>query len=349
VIDRNRKFLIVSLFLFFSVTAAAQHADSDRAAMVNGESISMKEVEEAAAAELQGLEFRKAQFEQQLKRDRQTAIEDALEKVIKDRLLAAEAKKRNITSDELVALQVDGEIAAPTDEAIVQFFNANKAQMQGSLGDNAANIREYLRRRSRQNLFDNFLARLYSDYHVKSFMEPQRTPVRTEAHPSKGSDGAPVTLVEFADFECPYCGALFPTIQKIEADYKGKLKVVYVQFPLAGIHSHAEKAAEASLCANEQGKFWQMHDVMFGDQENLGLDDLKKKAAQLALNVEAFNACLDSSKYLPQIQSDLAEGIQAGVSGTPAMFINGRFLQGSAPYGDIQKLIEDELRRVVSN
>jgi len=350
VIDNNRKLLIIFFCLFFSITAAARQADSDRAAIVNGEAISMKEIEEAAAAELQGIEFRRTQFEQQLKRDKQTAIEDALEKVIKERVLAAEAKKRNITVDELVAIQIDGAVAAPTDEAIVQFYNANKAQMQGNLGENAANIREYLRSLSRQNISDDFLARLYSDYHVKSFMEPQRTPISTDAHPSKGPDGAPVTLVEFADFECPFCGALFPTLQKIEADYKDKLRVVYVQFPLAGIHSHAEKAAEASLCAQEQGKFWEMHDAMFRDQENLGIGDLKEKASHLELNLELFNACLETNKYLPQIQSDLAEGIQAGVSGTPAMFINGRFLQGSAPYGDIQKLIEDELRRrVISN
>jgi predicted DsbA family dithiol-disulfide isomerase len=343
------RFLVTVVFSFFCGTNFARQADSSRAAMINGESISMKEVEDAAAEDLQSLEFRRTQFEQQLKRDRQSAIEETLDKMIRDRLLLAEAKKRNITADELIAIQVDGAVAAPTDETVVQFYNSNKSQMQGSLAENAANIREYLRSLSRQTRFDNFIARLYRDYEVKSFIEPERTLVATEGQPSKGPAGAPVTLVEFADFECPYCGSLFPTLQKIEADYRDKLRVVYVQFPLVSIHSLAGKAAEASLCANEQGKFWQMHDAMFSDQANLTVDDLKQKAAHLALNAEMFNACLDGGKSVPQIRSDLTAGVQAGVSGTPAMFINGRFLQGSVPYGEIQKLIEDELRRVTAN
>ncbi len=343
------RFLVTILLFFFCGTNFARQADSSRAAIVNGEWISIKEVEDAAAEDLQSLEFRRAQFEQQLKRDRQSAIEDTLDKIIRDRLLSAEAKKRNISADELIAIQVDGAVAAPTDEAIVQFYNANKSEMPGTLAESAAKIREYLRGLSRQTIFDNFIARLYKEYDVKSFVEPERTLIATNGQPSKGPVNAPVTLVEFADFECPYCGALFPTLQKIEADFKDKLRIVYLQFPLETIHSRAGKAAEASLCANEQGKFWQMHDAMFSDQANLTVDDLKQKASQLALNAEMFNACLDSGKSLAEIRSDLTAGLQAGVSGTPAMFINGRFLQGSVPYGEIQKLIEDELRRVTSN
>jgi len=347
--DINGKVVLTVLLSLFCGAAAAQQADTIKAAVVNGESISMEEVEEAAAEDLKNLEFRKTQFEQQLKRDRQSAIEDTLDKIIRERLLSAEAKKRKITADELIAIQVDAAVTAPTDETIVRFYNSNKSQMQGTLSDNAANIRDYLRSLSRQTVFDGFLARLYGDYGVKSFVEPERTPVATGGQPSKGPAGAPVTLVEFADFECPYCGALFPTLQQIEADYKDKLRVVYVQFPLASIHSHAEKAAEASLCANEQDKFWQMHDAMFSDQANLTVDDLKQKASQLSLNTEMFNACLDGGKALPEIRSDLTEGVQAGVSGTPAMFINGRFLQGNLPYNEIQKVIEDELGHVASN
>jgi len=153
---------------------------------------------------------------------------------------------------------------------------------------------------------------------------------------------------KLCNFECPYCGALFPTLQKIEADYKGKVNVVYYQFPLVSIHPHAQKAAEASLCANEQGKFWQLHDAMFNDQQNLGVDDLKKKASLLSLDTAAFNSCLDNDKFFADIRSDVAEGSNNGISGTPAMFINGRLLVGNQPYADIKKIIEDELRRTAS-
>jgi predicted DsbA family dithiol-disulfide isomerase len=342
-------FVLLIILLASASLSHAQTAGGGDAAIVNGESISMKDVEDAAADDLQNIEFRKKQFEQQLKRDRQSALQDALEKVIKDRLLSAEAKKRKITVDELLAIEVDGATAAPTDEAIVRFYNANKSQIQGTLADNAGNIREYLRSLNRQTIFDNLMARLSADYGVKSFVEPERTTLLLEGQPSKGPAAAPVTLVEFADFECPYCGGLFPTLQKIQEEYKEKLRVVYVEFPLSSIHPHAEKAAEAALCANEQGKFWEMHDAMFADQTNLTVSDLKKKASQLTLDTGIFDACIDGGKYLSQIKSDLSQGVEAGVSGTPAMFINGRFLQGNLPFGEIQRVIDDELHRSVSN
>src|SRR5215475_7856592 len=127
-------------------------------------------------------------------------IEDALQKVIRHRLLAAEAKKRNITVDELVAIQVDSAVTAATDKAIVQFYNENKAQMQGSLAENATNIREYLSSVSRQTVLDTFVAKLSAEYGVKSFVEPERIHIITDGQPSKGTANAPVTLVEFADF-----------------------------------------------------------------------------------------------------------------------------------------------------
>jgi protein-disulfide isomerase len=107
------------------------------------------------------------------------------------------------------------------------------------------------------------------------------------------------------------------------------------------MHTHARKAAEASLCAYEQDKFWQFHDAMFNDQQNLAVEDLKHKAEKLSMDMKAFNACLDSGKYLAEIQSDMEEGVRVGISGTPAMFINGRLLIGAQPYGDIQKVIDD--------
>jgi protein-disulfide isomerase len=265
--------------------------------------------------------------------------------VIRGRLLLAEAEKQKISVDELIAIQVNGAFSSATDDAVAQFFNSNKDQIEGSFADNASLIRDYLRSLDRQTAFDNLIARLHRDYEVKSFVEPQRTAVAADGHPSRGPDGAPVAIVEFADFECPYCGSLHPTLQRIAAEYKDQLRIVYLQFPLAGIHSHAEKASEASLCANEQGMFWPMHDAMFADQAHLNLDDLKQKASRLGINPAQFNKCLDSGKYLSQITEDLTEGMKAGVSGTPAMFINGRFLQGSVPYDDIQKIVEDELRR----
>jgi len=348
VINRVRIIGAVIVMLLLAGTAVTQRTTPGPLAVVNGEAITAQEIEKAAAQDLQSLELRKVQFDIQLERDRQSAMQDALDSVIKDHLLSAEAKKRKVSVDEFLAVEIDGAITTPGDATIVQFYNENKSGIPGSLAENASDIRQYLRALQRQTLFDDLIARLTEEYGVKSFLEPSRTPIPLAGHPVKGPAVAPVTIVEFSDFECPYCGALFPTLQKIEADYKGKVNVVYYQFPLVSIHPHAQKAAEASLCANEQGKFWQLHDAMFNDQQNLGVDDLKKKASLLSLDTAAFNSCLDNDKFFADIRSDVAEGSNNGISGTPAMFINGRLLVGNQPYADIKKIIEDELRRTAS-
>ena len=335
----------LAIFMALGATVMAEQPASDRAAVVNGMVISIQDVEKAASPDLKTIEVRRTQFEIELERDRRVALDTALEGIVRDRLLTAEAEKRKVSVDELIAIEVESAVPRPADEAVVQFYNANKADLEGSLADNVTAIREYLRSDKRQAVYDAFISGLKKDYGVKSYLEPSRTTIATAGRPSKGPANAPVTIVEFSDFECPFCRALFPTLQKIESDYKDKLRVIYLQFPLASMHTHARKAAEASLCAYEQDKFWQFHDAMFTDQQHLAVEDLKQKAEKLSLDKKAFNTCLDSDKYLAEIQSDMEEGVRVGISGTPAMFINGRLLIGAQPYADIQKIIEDELRR----
>jgi protein-disulfide isomerase len=189
------------------------------------------------------------------------------------------------------------------------------------------------------------ITRLKKQYGFKSYLEPLRQKIETAGFPSKGPATAPVTLIEFSDFECPYCGGLFPTLKQVEKNYSDKLRIVYRQFPLTNIHPHAQKAAEASLCAFDQQRFWEFHDSMFGNQRELSVPDLKQRAADLKLDTAKFNECLDSGRKVAAIQSDIQAGARAGVTGTPAMFINGRMLSGNQPYSEIQGLIEDELQR----
>ena len=174
---------------------------------------------------------------------------------------------------------------------------------------------------------------------------PPRTEIPTAGSPARGPATAPVTIVEFSDFECPFCGRLFPTLKAIEKTYPLQVRIVFRQFPLRKIHPQAEKAAEASLCASEQGRFWEMHDSLFGDQEHLSVDALKARAAKLNLDTAAFNPCLDSGKEVAAIEKDIADGTKAGVTGTPTMFINGRMMVGSRPYADIQAVVDEELQR----
>jgi protein-disulfide isomerase len=338
--------LLICLALpMFALGQAAPQGNEKRLAVVNGETITEKQVQSEGAADLDRLEAKRLQFESGLVRDRQTVMENQLNQMIEDRVLTAEAKKRGTTTDKLVEDEVDKKVVVPADEAILKFYNDNKARINGSFADTARDIRDYLMDRERDKVFGAFIEGLKKEYKVTSYLEPARTTVATAGFPSKGPANAAVTIVEFSDFECPYCGGFYPTLKEIEKNYKDRIRIVYRQFPLTSIHPRAMKAAEASLCANDQGQFWQMHDAMFTDQKNLEVSDLKEKAAKLSLNTGTFNTCLDSSKYASIIKNEILEGAKVGVNGTPSMFINGRFLSGDQPYDDLAKIIDDELSR----
>jgi len=157
-----------------------------------------------------------------------------------------------------------------------------------------------------------------------------------------GPAGAPVEMIEFSDFQCPYCLRAHPTVQKVLATYGDRIRFVYRHFPLSN-HPNARPAAEASQCAAEQGKFWPFHDKLFANQSRLGTEDLKKQAAELGLDAGRFNACVDERKYRGQVDEDMKAGEEAGVNGTPAFFINGRMLSGAQPYVEFKRIIDEEL------
>ena len=175
-----------------------------------------------------------------------------------------------------------------------------------------------------------------------------RVEVESEGYPAQGPADAPVTIVEFSDFECPFCSRVVPTLERVKEEYGDKVRLVFRHFPLS-MHPNAPKAAEASMCAHDQGKFWQMHDLMFEEQKQLSVVDLKSKAERLELDTEQFNQCLDSDKYADEVQQDMQAGQQAGVTGTPAMFVNGRLVSGAVPFEQIAPVIDSELARAKGN
>ena len=260
-------------------------------------------------------------------------------------MVAAEARKQNKSVDDLVAAEGGGSLE-PTDVEVSAWYSANQARLSGRTleqlkGQIVNMLREQRRKEAQQRLQD----RLYSAARVEVKLEPFRLSPGTEGAPSLGPDAAPVTIVEFSDFQCPYCGALFPTLKKVEQDFGKEVKLVYRQFPLPSLHPDAMKAAEASLCANEQGKFWAMHDMLFQDQKKLGVADLKDKATSLGLDRKKFDSCLDSGRSLEQIQKDQKDGVRLGITGTPAIFINGVPMQGAVPYETLASAIRQEVER----
>ncbi|MFA6098103.1 MAG: thioredoxin domain-containing protein [Patescibacteria group bacterium] len=166
--------------------------------------------------------------------------------------------------------------------------------------------------------------------------------IETSDDPYAGNPDAKVVIVEFGDFECPYCFQSFPVVRELIAEYKDQIKFIYRDFPLAASHAHAEMAAEAAECAHEQGKFWEMHDKLFINQQNLENSDLKIYAREIGLNANVFDQCLDSRQYKNEVTQDFNDGIFAGVDGTPTFFINGHLFEGS-PTLDNFKLAIDRL------
>jgi len=335
---------IVFALLALSTAAAAQ-SGSKRLGVVNGQAITEDEVSKAAAKDLDNVELKRLQNEANYRREKQDALEKAFNALMEEKVLDAEAAKRKISKEALVQQEVDGNVKAPTTEEIEKFYEENKARIPVSREQAIPQIGPYLMDQRRDAAFAALITRLKKDYGVTSYLEPLRTEIPTAGFPTLGPASAPITIVEFSDFECPYCGGLFPTLKEIETKYADKIRVVYRQYPLTSLHPHAQKAAEASLCADEQKRFWDFHDSLFGNQQDLTVDSLKRRAVELKLDAPAFNMCLDSGKHAETIKKDIVEGSRAGVSGTPAIFINGRLLSGNQPYTSIAQVIEDELQR----
>lgn len=179
---------------------------------------------------------------------------------------------------------------------------------------------------------------------------PQKLDIDTDDDPVLGNLNAPVTIVSFEDYQCPFCGRAFQeTFPLLKKDYidTGKAKYVYRDFPLTSIHPEALPAAEAANCGGEQGKYWEFHDLLFLNQVNLGQQLYSAIAENLQLDINKFNDCMESGKYRAEIQNDLSYGASvAGVSGTPTFFINGIKLVGAQPYQAFQQVIEAELAKL---
>jgi protein-disulfide isomerase len=337
---------IVCVLMSNAPLVSSQEAPKNILAQVNGTAITEEQVKAEAANELESMELKKAQFDIGFSRDKSAVYDRALSSLIDKTIVESEAKKRGLTPEALVWWEVDHNAKVPTEQQVTAIWNEKKDSTSATRSDALEQIRGYLTQQARLRAYQELMRTLREQYKVETYLEPLRVSVATEGFPVRGSEQAPVTLVEFADFECPFCAQLFPTLQAIMKNYSGKVRLVYREFPLIGIHPHAQKAAEAALCANEQQRFWEMHDAIFENNTLLDVPALKQKALGLGVDAVAFDACLDSSKYAISIASEVHEGAKVGVSSTPTLFINGRYVNGAQPYADIAKVIDEELLKI---
>lgn len=318
---------------------AAKHpsdpvAASPRIAIVDGKEIAQSEVEAAVRSRLIALRSQ----EYKLKRQ---AVDDVIDRM----LLEKDAARRGISVQQLTEKEIEGRIRPATEEQLRAIYESTKdkygdkseAEVLKQIESNLHQARLNLRR-------SDFLKDLRSASAIQIFLEPPRVKVNSEDARARGLQTAPITIVEFADFQCPFCGRTAETLKQIEQTYAGQVRVVFRDFPL-DFHQNAAKAAEAASCAQDQGKFWPMHDKLFANQTNLKVADLKKYASEIGLDAGQFSQCLDTDKYSKKWRADRDEGASYGISGTPTFFVNGRMLSGAAPFTDFAQLIDEELQR----
>ncbi|MCL4819804.1 MAG: thioredoxin domain-containing protein [Vicinamibacteria bacterium] len=323
----------VTVCLVLILTYAVGADDSSMAARVGGEPVSLAEVDREAGARLMALRSQEYTLRRQ-----------ALERVVAARLLEREATRRGVSLADLERAELDGKVAPPPPEAVDAALQKEASRMKEGSPPARAAIEARLLQQARMQRRAAFVAELQAQAKLEVMLEPPRVAVGADDDPALGPSEAPVTLIAFSDFQCPYCARVEPTLVQLRARYPTQLRIVFRDFPLA-MHKEALKAAEAAGCADEQGKFWPMHERLFANPKALGSDDLKRHAAALGLDSAGFAACLDSGRRAAEVHADLRAGAEAGVTGTPAFFVNGRFLNGALPLAAFVDVIEDELRR----
>jgi protein-disulfide isomerase len=338
-----RTISVAALLAAIACSTAAQQTRPQQAAdivaTVGGTNITLAQVDETAlqqpAATFGNMKLAQAIYQ---------ARRAALDELVGNELIAREAKARGIDRDALVQQEVTSKVAAPGDADVDAWYQSNKDRLRGATLESVRPaIRAYLVQERTQQARQALVDRLKAKTPVTIALEPPRRTLAATESPAKGPANAPVEIVEFSDFQCPYCLAANPTINRVLEKYGDRIRFVYRNYPLPN-HPNARPAAEAAQCANAQGRFWQYHDRLFGDPSKLSDADLKRTAAELGLDTARFNACFDSHEYRSVVDADLQAGQDAGITGTPAFFINGRELTGAQPFDEFQRIIEEELQ-----
>jgi protein-disulfide isomerase len=339
---RNSIFLLLAALLTACSSTAAQQSRqpsaSDVVATVGSTSITLAQVDDKALQQ-PASNFGSAKLVQALYEARRAAVEE----VVATTLFEQEAKAQGIDRAALIEKEITSKIAPVGEPEIAAWYQANQARVQGASLDQVRQpIRSFLTQERMQVARERYLGTLKGKTKVAVMLEPPRQAVAAAGGAAKGSASAPVEIIEFSDFQCPYCQRVNPTVDQVLTTYGDRIHFVYRHFPLS-THPNARPAAEASQCAAEQGKFWPYHDKLFANASRLNEPDLKQHAADLGLDAAKFNACVDTHKYKAQVDTDMQAGEEAGVNGTPAFFINGRLLGGAQPYEAFKRIIDEEL------
>jgi protein-disulfide isomerase len=337
----RRATFLTLIATFLACSSVPAQSPSDVVARIGDRAVTVKELDEKWRASDPSEQIEAVQKLYDGRRN-------ALEEMVAEMLLADAAKARGLSQQAYVQSEVSKRAKPVTEADVTEFYQQNIGQMEGrSLQVMAPAITRFLTEQQETTARTALVNELRkTGPPVRLIMDAPRFDVQLEeADPSIGNPKAPVTIIEFSDFQCPFCLRVAPTLKKIRATYGDKVRVVWKDFPLTQIHPQAFKAGEAGHCAAEQGKFWEYHDQLFGNQQALMPDDLKKYAMAVGMDAERFGSCLDMSKHAEIVRNGVAQGTRLGVNSTPTVFVNGRRVSGAQPYEVFTAVIDEELSR----
>jgi protein-disulfide isomerase len=328
-----------------AASAGADPSPDSPVARINGAPVSYADlnVRTSEKLTLEKREYDKSLIQLSLgaARARSKEQENELNKLVDERVLAQEAAARKTSVEGLLTAV---ESAAPTDAEMHEFYNEHAAEVNHQPFETVkTQIDEYLRGEALEAARQQYRETLRAKYHAVLIWEPLREHVEASG-PQRGPADARITIVEFSDFQCPYCRRLAPILKRLQENNPTTVRVVFRNLPLPSLHPNAAIAALAGTCADAKGKFWPMHDAMFADQGGLDGVSLKTKASQVGLDPLIFDACMRSSASAA-IKKDEDESERLGLSATPVSFLNGRYVGGALPLYKWQALVDDELRR----
>lgn len=320
--------VVLGAAVFLSAGNALAQTDTTVVAEVNGVKLTVADMEQEESAKL-------LQAHNQYYQSEKKALEDLIEK----RLLEQKAKHDGLTVDQLIDRDIKSQVQDPTDDQMKVYYEGLETEQPYET------VRPKILEKIRQLRVDKaraaYVRVLRAQSNVIVELASPSAKVNVENAYSSGSKHPVVTLVEFADYECPYCQKVASDLRKLQGDFGDKLTFVYKDFPLP-MHAHSQKAAEAARCAGTQGKFWEFHDELFRSKE-LDVERLKDDAVALHLDESQFAKCLDSGEELADVQRDREEGVKLGLSGTPSFFVNGHFYSGALDYVALRQIVEQQI------
>lgn len=287
-----------------------------------------------------------------------TLAEEAIEEykrnaqqVLVKRLLDQEAKKLGLANGDAL-LQQKAEQAVVTEAELEQFMKENKARLKGYKDPQTGKtrdiskeeIRSFLSQRKKSESQQSFISGLMAKANSKMVLEVPRIVIPVDDSPFKGGKSAKVVIHEFSDFQCPYCSKAKELVDRLHKEYGDKVKILFRDFPLS-FHPEAKPAAVSAICAQEQGKFWEMHDKIFDNQKAMNKENYSKWAGELGLDIAKYTKCVADPSKADKITADMKVAESLGVNSTPTFFVNGRKIPSALPFTQFKAMIDEELRK----